>query len=88
MLYNKETIKRVIYEAQYFIFNECTIRDAAKYLDVPKSTLYDDLTIKLPEINWNKYLKVRKILDKHMVESPYRAGEATRRKWQKIKQSS
>lgn len=92
MLYDKETVARVMEEADHIIQTECTIRELANYTaeqskdgkGITKSTTHHDMTVKLPEINWNKYLKVQKILDNNRSEMPYRGGEATRRKWQKI----
>ena len=96
MVYDKETIARVIEEADHMIQTECTIRELTKYTakqsedgkGISKSTAHKDMTVRLPRINWNKYLKVRKILNKHKDEAPYRAGKAVHEKWQKIKQSS
>ena len=95
-MYSKVIVERVEFEADYVIQTECTIRELADYVTeqnedgkgITKTTVHKDLTIKLPEINWNKYLEVRMILDKHKDEAPYRAGKATQQRWQKIKQSS
>lgn len=84
MLYDKEIVARVMKVAQYYLANKCSIRGVSKALGIPKTTVHKDLAEKLPEINVKLYMKVRKILNEHKDEAPYKAGEATRQKWQKI----
>ena len=96
MVYDREIIARVVFEADHVIQTECTIRELADYTaeqskdgkGISKSTAHNDMAVILPEVNWNKYLKVREIFNKHRDESSYKGGEANRRKWQQIKKQS
>lgn len=75
MVYDKETIARVMREAQYIISNKCTIRNVAKAFGIPKTTVHRDLAEKLPEINWSLYMKVRKILNQNRDRTLYGHGK-------------
>lgn len=95
-MYSQEIVERVEFEADHVIQTECTIRELADYTaeqskdgkGISKSTAHNDMAVILLEVNWNKYLKVRRILNKHRDEAPYRAGKAVYEKWQQIKKQS
>lgn len=76
---------RALKEARYIINRKCTVRQVAKALGISKSSVHKDLTMRLPNINYNIYSDVRKILDKNKAERHIRGGIATRKKFQKLK---
>lgn len=91
-MYTQEVIKRVKFEASHVIKTECTIRELVDYMakiedgkSISKTTAHRDMAVKLPEIDWDAYLNVREIFNKHRDEAPIRAGKAIHEKWQKIK---
>lgn len=75
--------ERVINEAEYIIANNCTVRTAAAYFNVSKSTVHKDVTERLEFVDANLYGEVRKILDKNLSERHIRGGIATKNKYKK-----
>ena len=71
--------------AIYIIDNNSTIRDCAKYFKISKSTVHNDLSKKLQNINKFLYVQLYQILDKNFKEKHIRGGLATRNKYKKIK---
>lgn len=67
--------------AEYVIDSGATVRSAAKYFGISKSTVHKDLTQKLKYINADLFYEVKKILDKNKSERHIRGGEATRKKY-------
>lgn len=71
--------------AIYIIDNNCTIRACAKVFGVSKSTVHNDLSRKLKNINKFLYIQVYRILDKNLQERSMRGGLATKLKYLKLK---
>lgn len=71
--------------AIYIIDNKCTIRECAKEFDISKSTVHNDLSKKLRNINKFLYVQVYKVLDKNLQERSMRGGMATKLKYLKLK---
>ncbi len=67
--------------AVYLIENKATVRSAASWFGISKSTVHKDLTERLPRINPGLYRQVRKLLDINKAERHIRGGLATRRKY-------
>ena len=67
--------------AEYVIDNDATVRSAAKYFGMSKSTVHKDLAYKLRFYNSRLYNEVRKILELNKSERHLRGGEATRKKY-------
>ena len=80
-----DIIDRVIKEADYIIDNNATVRSTSKIFHVGKSTVHKDVSKRLRYIDKERYKLVRKILDKNLSERHLRGGEATKKKYQKIK---
>ena len=80
--------ERIIEEAKYVIQTGCTVRDAGKFFCKGKSTIHKDLTERLPQINYNLYKQVRKVLDKNLSERHIRGGNATKIIYEKRKRVS
>ena len=77
----KKIEERVISEAWSMYENELTVREVASRFKVSKSTVYIDLTKRLPEI-MNQLAKcVDEVLQKNKAERHIRGGEATKRKY-------
>ncbi len=74
---------RVIKEAYYIITTNKTIREISKCFNVSKSTVHDDLSKRLKNIDSNLYDKVSKILDHHIKIRHLRGGESTKLKYLK-----
>ena len=71
--------------AEYLIENGATVRNAAKYFKISKSTVHKDLTCKLKYLNKRLYNEVKIVLEKNKSERHIRGGEATRKKYLKIR---
>ena len=69
--------------AQYIIDNNSTIRKTAKYFDISKSTVHNDVSKKLKNENYRLYVKVKKILVKNFQEKHIRGGLSTQLKYKK-----
>lgn len=78
----KEYIEeRAVEIAAYIIENNATVRQAAKKFGVSKSTVHNDITNRLLQINPSLVLATRKVLDKNKSERHIRGGIATREKY-------
>jgi putative DeoR family transcriptional regulator (stage III sporulation protein D) len=73
--------ERTIQLAEYIIKYDATVRDAAKFFGVSKSTVHKDICERLPKINKNLSGLVRRVLDKNLAERHIRGGIATRQKY-------
>ena len=71
--------------AVYIIENSATVRSAAQYFGISKSTVHKDLSQRLPQYNRNLYNQVRIVLDKNRAQRHIRGGLATREKYRKMK---
>ena len=67
--------------AQYIIENNATIRQAASVFNYSKSLVHNDVSKKLKLINFDLYLRAKRVLDKNFKERHIRGGEATRQKY-------
>lgn len=67
--------------AVYIIENNATVREAALYMNVSKSTVHKDLSERLRYIDYPLFTQARAILEQNKAERHLRGGEATRRKY-------
>lgn len=67
--------------AEYVIDTGDTVRGAAHYFGISKSTVHKDLTHKLKYLNPSLYISVKSVLEHNKSERHLRGGEATRRKY-------
>lgn len=67
--------------ARHIIESGCTVREAAAWYGISKSTVHKDVTQRLREENSGLYADVKEILEKNKAERHIRGGEATRRKY-------
>ena len=77
--------KRACELAMYIIENRTTIRAAARYFGVSKSTVHKDLSVRLRSDSRPLYDEVRLLLESNMNERHIRGGEATKRKYLALK---
>ena len=76
---------RIIKEALYIKEKEATIRETASNFNIGKSTVHKDMNIRLKKLNYNLYLEVRKVLDKHLATRHLRGGAKTREKYKLLR---
>lgn len=69
--------------AEYVIDTKATVRGAAQYFGISKSTVHKDLSEKLKHLNPRLYNDVKEILELNKSERHLRGGEATRLKYLK-----
>lgn len=74
-------MERVEEIANYIIETKSTLRDTANVFMISKSTAHTDMTIRLPQIDGEKYEKVREVLDLNLAERHIRGGQSTQRKY-------
>jgi putative DeoR family transcriptional regulator (stage III sporulation protein D) len=79
---------RVYEEANYLVNNKSTIREVAKVFKVSKSTVHNDLVIRLKETNRGLFLKVKDVLLYNTKMRHIRGGEATKKKYSKENKKS
>ena len=84
---NLKLQKRVLKEADYLIETGKTIREVAAYFNISKSTIHKDLHERLLSINLQKYHEIEKIMYEHIKIRHINGGEATRKKYLKLKKS-
>ena len=67
--------------AVYIIETGATVRSAAKYFQISKSTVHKDISQRLQSYNPTLYEQVRHVLDRNKQERHIRGGMATRKKY-------
>ena len=81
----QSTRERSVLLAEYLIEHRSTIRQAAAYFSISKSTVHKDVSVRLRYTNRDLYEQVKEILDTNKSERHLRGGEATKRKYKKEK---
>ncbi len=69
--------------ASYMLENGATVRMAAKFFSISKSTVHKDVSQRLKMINNPLYTEVKKILDENKSQRHIRGGIATKLKYEK-----
>lgn len=77
--------ERCVTLGQYIIEKEATVRSAAKNFGISKSTVHQDVTIRLAKINPQLHQQVNEVLQKNKQERHIRGGMATKLKYSKKK---
>lgn len=70
---------------EYIIQTRHTIRKTAKIFNMAKSTVHYDVSHRLKYVDFDMYLRVKKILDCNFKEKHIRGGMATKAKYKKAK---
>ena len=73
--------------AVYIIETGATVRSAAKYYHISKSTVHKDISQRLQSYNPALYDQVRQVLERNKQERHIRGGLATRDKYLGMKHS-
>ena len=76
--------ERVIEVANYIIESKATIRETAKVFNVSKTTIHNDVTIRILKVKPDLRKAVKKVLDQNLQERAIRGGMATKLKYQKM----
>lgn len=78
--------ERCITLGKYIVENNATVRAAARQFGISKSTVHQDITTKLEKTNHMLFNEVKAVLDKNKQERHIRGGEATKKKYKKLKE--
>ena len=76
--------KRVLEICAYILKTREPVRKAAQVFEISKSTVHKDLTERLPSLDKEMALEVKKVLDFNKSERHLRGGEATRRRYKNL----
>lgn len=84
---NYTTIEeRSVFLGKYIVNNKETVRGAAKAFGISKSTVHIDVTQRLKKINPLLWKQVRNVLDENKAERHIRGGQATKHKYETLKE--
>lgn len=75
--------QRAVSLGKFILKTNQTVRQVAGIYGISKSTVHFDVSTRLKKIDYNLYIKVKKILEKNFKEKHLRGGEATRKKYLK-----
>lgn len=81
----KEVEIRVLEEGYYIAETGATVRSTAKLFSLGKSTVHKDVTERLKKLDLELYERVKKVLEYNLETRHIRGGEATKRKYQSIR---
>lgn len=73
--------ERAVELAEYIVENKATVRAAAKYFGVSKSTVHMDVAQRLRKLNPQLYVQVREVLEVNKAQRHIRGGLATKEKY-------
>ena len=76
------TSERCVILGEYIIDNEATVRSTAKVYGISKSTVHQDVTVRLAKVDPHLAGKVKEVLQKNKDERHIRGGLATKLKYQ------
>ncbi len=85
MRVNQAIERRVLKAADYIASTGATVRQAARVLGVSKSTVHKDLQTRLPQLSGALAQEVGVVLSRNKAERHLRGGEATRRRYARMK---
>ena len=77
--------RRVLKEAEYIAAHGATVRETAKRLGVSKSTVHKDIQMHLSRLSAPLAAEVAAVFRRNKAERHLRGGEATRRRYEKIR---
>lgn len=83
--YGEGSEERCVILGNYIVQNNATVRSTAKQFGISKSTVHQDITTKLEKANKRLFDEVKAVLDKNKQERHIRGGEATKQKYQALK---
>ncbi|MBQ2990999.1 MAG: sporulation transcriptional regulator SpoIIID [Clostridia bacterium] len=77
--------RRVIREAEYIAAHGATVRETARVLGVSKSTVHKDMETRIAQLSRPLAEEVAAVFQKNKAERHIRGGEATRRRYERIR---
>ena len=77
----EDLVERVIAVANHINDTHDTIRKTAQIYGYSKSTIHNDVSVKLKEIDRGLYEQTKKILNENFAEKHLRGGDATKKKY-------
>ncbi len=80
--------ERCVILARYMINHKTTVRQTAKAFSLSKSTVHKDVSEKLQKVNVKLFYLVKDVLAENFALRHIRGGEATRLKYEKLKNNS
>ncbi len=80
--------KRCIDIGHYIIETKATVRQAAVVFGISKSTVHNDVTKRLSEINPLLCSEVKEVLEENKAQRHIRGGLATKEKYNRIKRDN
>ena len=78
--------ERAIILGEYILEQQATVRAAAEWFGVSKSTVHKDVSERLEQVQPELYAQVKEILEQNKQERHIRGGLATKRKYALRKQ--
>lgn len=87
MRVNQAIERRVLLAADYIASSGATVRQAARVLGVSKSTVHKDLQTRLPQLSAPLAREVAAVLGKNKAERHLRGGEATRKRYARLREA-
>ncbi len=81
---NDSNQERCVILGKFIVENNATVRAAARQFGISKSTVHQDITVKLEKANKALYEEVKTVLDKNKQERHIRGGEATKKKYSEL----
>ena len=79
IFYSQKTIDKI---NEYIIDNNATVRSTAKVYGISKSTVHQDVTVRLAKVDPHLAKSVKAVLQKNKDERHIRGGLATKLKYQ------
>lgn len=76
--------ERCVTLGHYIVENNATVRAAAKQFGISKSTVHQDITSKLAQVNPKLHDEVKAVLDRNKQERHIRGGQATKQKYAEL----
>ena len=77
----EDLVERVITVANHIFDTHDTIRKTAKIYGYSKSTIHNDVSVKLKAIDRTLYEKTKRVLEENFAEKHLRGGDATKKKY-------
>ena len=78
--------ERAIILGEYILEQQATVRAAAEWFGISKSTVHKDVSERLSDLDPHLYAGVKMILEKNKQERHIRGGLATRQKYARLAQ--
>lgn len=82
---NQAIERRVMQAADYIVAHGATVRQTARELGVSKSTVHKDMETRLPQLSVALAKEVRAVFLRNKQERHLRGGEATRRRYARLR---